>query len=70
MKYERDMKEFDLLPCPFCGEQDHEFNEPVYGAHEGEYWVKCPVCQIKLADDRRDKAIGLWNHRPLMELVT
>lgn len=50
----------NLLPCPFCGSQPEWINEALADSH---YYIRCPHCHIVMKEDRRDKAIGIWNYR-------
>lgn len=50
----------ELSPCPLCGSDPEWINQALADSH---FYIKCPHCHIVVKEDRRDKAIGIWNRR-------
>lgn len=55
-----------LHDCPFCGGKAGEVLF-MYRAEPDHYLVQCSYCSVSMKHDRADKAIGIWNHRILIE---
>jgi len=51
-------------PCPFCGKNDIELEEPTTEC----FWVRCNDCGCQMWGDNSEKeAIERWNERKGIE---
>lgn len=50
-----------LLPCPFCGSKDLNFD---HLTDDDDYFVNCNSCDVQqIANYRRSEAVERWNTR-------
>ena len=54
-----------IKDCPFCGSKEGE--DVFLGYKYPHYIISCGRCSVRMKQDRKDKAIGLWNNRKLLE---
>ena len=56
-------KSSDLLPCPFCGDENPEIVEAIL-TMQPAWIVECQnCCASRKASKRKDYAVKLWNER-------
>ena len=54
-----------LLPCPFCGGNEHQIDEmeSFWDKNETSWRVLCIDCIVETAGDTKEQAIAAWNRR-------
>ena len=54
-----------LLPCPFCGGNEHQIDEmeSFWDKNETSWRVLCIDCIAETAGDTKEQAIAAWNRR-------
>lgn len=58
-----------LKPCPFCGRKPHIQKNPT-GQNEAAFAVKCTCGVLTRFQDRRYKAVDIWNRRARAGVAT
>lgn len=63
-------KEFNLLPCPFCGEKEPCLMEGEDRYSRSDWYVWCPDCGCKTSGSTwADEAVKEWNTRAATDYV-
>lgn len=56
--------EIEVMPCPFCGNDDNLSLDSDYDEHAPEYFVQCQRCWAQGPEDFVEKdAVEKWNTR-------
>jgi len=66
---EGEMSEYELSPCPFCGQSDYLsieiVNRPWAFGNDPECIIECAACAMEMRFDVEsiEEAVELWNNR-------
>ena len=55
-----------MKPCPFCGGQAYVKEDTFAGMRLGDYYIKCPTCDITISKTKtcsRGGIFKIWNRR-------